>query len=69
MNLSIDTASGSEDAVGYPQFAGFELEGGIYLLAPITWLGWLQPFFVLAGIGACVYLAWTATHLVRMKRA
>jgi archaetidylinositol phosphate synthase len=68
MNLSIDTLSGREDAVGYPQFAGFELEDGIYLLAPITWLGWLQPFFVLAGIGACVYLAWTLRSMLSAGR-
>ena len=68
VNLSIDNASGTEDAVGYPQFAGFELEDGIYLLAPITWLGWLQPFFVLAGIGACIYLAWTISSMLRIRR-
>ena len=68
MNLSIDSLSGREDAVGYPQFAGFELEDGIYLLAPITWLGWLQPFFVLAGIGACVYLAWTLRSMLSAGR-
>ena len=46
------------DSVGYPGFAGFELEDGIYLLAPITWLGFLLPFFLAAGIGAIVYFLW-----------
>jgi hypothetical protein len=27
----------------------------MYLLGPITWLGLLQPFLVLAGIGAFVF--------------
>ena len=47
------------DSVRYPGFAGFELEDGIYLLAPITWLGFLSPFFLAAGFGAIVYVLWT----------
>ncbi len=47
------------DSVRYPGFAGFELEDGIYLLAPITWLGFLSPFFLAASIGATVYVLWT----------
>ena len=72
LNLEIDKvqAGRSErDAVGYPAFAGFELEDGIYLLAPITWLGFLTPFFVAAGIGAAVYCLWTFSTLIRLRRA
>ncbi len=68
LNLGIDSASESTDAVGYPGFAGFELEDGIYLIAPITWLGFLREFFVLAGIGAVVYLLWTAWSLIKARR-
>ncbi len=70
LNLQIDEASGgneSGEAVGYPGFAGFELEDGIYLIAPITWLGYLEPFFVAAGIGATVYCLWTAWSLMRAR--
>ena len=73
-NLGIDQQLDLEndadhDAVGYPGFAGFELEDGIYLIAPITWFGYLQPFFVLAGIGAAVYCLWTCWTLLRLRRA
>lgn len=68
LNLGIDSASETEDAVGYPGFGGFELEDGIYLIAPITWLGYLQEFFVLAGVGALVYLIWTVWSLLRARR-
>ena len=60
---------GGHDAVGYPGFAGFELEDGIYLIAPITWLGYLMPFFVLAGIGAAIYCLWTCWTLIRLRGA
>ncbi len=71
LNLGIDTAAklGDGDATGYPGFAGFELEDGIYLLAPITWLGWIEPFFVLCGAGAGVYTLWTLFTLIKLRRS
>lgn len=70
LNLGIDKAEKltDGDATGYPGYAGFELEDGIYLIAPITWLGWLQPFFVLCGVGAGVYTLWTLASLIRLRR-
>ena len=71
INLNIDKVQGGDeygDAVGYPGFAGFELEDGIYLIAPITWIGYLMPFFVAAGIGATVYLLWSFWSLWRLRR-
>jgi phosphatidylglycerophosphate synthase len=69
-NLSLDKLqqTGNEkDAVGYPSFAGFELEDGIYLIAPITWFGYLMPFFVAAGIGAIIYCLWTIKNLIIIR--
>ncbi len=71
LNLDLDRqlGLGEGEAVGYPGWAGFELEDGIYLLAPVTWLGWLEPFFVAAGIGAAVYLLWTLGRVLRARMA
>jgi len=69
-NISIDRFTGGDDtgdAVGYPGFAGFELEDGIYLLAPITWCGLLYPFFIAAGTGAALYGLWTLALWRRLK--
>ena len=71
LNLGIDSANEDRDegeAVGYPGFAGFELEDGIYLLGPITWAGYLQPFFIAAGIGATIYCLWSLWCLVKARR-
>ncbi len=68
-NLGIDRRSedlSDGEAIGYPGFAGFELEDGIYLLAPVTWLGFLTPFFVAAGIGATIYCLWTIWCYLRL---
>ena len=67
LNLDLDRqlGLGKDEAVGYPGWGGFELEDGIYLLAPATWLGWLEPFFVAAGIGAAIYLLWTLGRVLR----
>lgn len=71
LNLDLDRqlGLGEDEAVGYPGWAGFELEDGIYLLAPVTWLGWLEPFLVAAGIGATVYLLWTLGRVLRARMA
>ncbi len=72
LNLQIDRQranDGKLEAVRYPSFAGFELEDGIYLLAPITWLGLLSPFFVAASIGAAAYSVWTFWTLLRHRPA
>ena len=69
LNLDLDRqlGLGEGEAVGYPGWAGFELEDGTYLLAPVTWLGWLEPFFVAAGIGAAAYLLWTLGRVLRAR--
>ncbi len=68
VKLQIDKHQGG-DAVGYPAFAGFELEDGIYLLAPITWLGFLTPFFAAAAAaGATVYCLWSLWTLIGLRR-
>ena len=71
INLDIDKQMELTDgnATGYPGVAGFELEDGIYLIAPVTWLGWLTPFFVLCGIGAATYCLWSAWSLVKLRAA
>ncbi len=71
LNLEIDKQKGLAEgvAIGYPGFAGFELEDGIYLIAPFTWIGWLAQFFVAAGIGATVYCLWTVWSMLRLRAA
>lgn len=41
-----------------PAAGGFEIEDILYVIAPITWVGWLAPFVVAAGIGAPVFALW-----------
>ena len=68
LNVGIDKAGDLKDgnAVGYPDFAGFELEDGIYLIAPVAWAGLLMPFFAAAGVGAAIYCLWTLATLARL---
>jgi archaetidylinositol phosphate synthase len=42
-------------AVRQRNLLGFEMEDVMYLVGPITWLGLLQPFLVLAGIGTPLF--------------
>lgn len=56
------------DAIPQPGVAGFELEDVLYVIAPVTWLGWLAPFVVAAGIGAPLFAAWMV-RAYRLARA
>lgn len=66
LNLNIDKHEGQGTAT-YPGLGGFELEDGIYLIAPIVWLGWAQPFFIAAGIGAGIYATWTVLNFLSVR--
>jgi phosphatidylglycerophosphate synthase len=70
LNLGIDKVEefAEGESTGYPALYGFELEDGIYLIAPITWLGWLEPFFIAAGVCAVIYTLWTLATLLRLRR-
>ena len=73
LNLKIDKEDQSisqidGEATGYPVLWGFELEDGIYLLAPIAWLNWLEFFFIAASIGALIYGFWTLFQLHRIRQ-
>jgi archaetidylinositol phosphate synthase len=50
--------------------AGFEIEDILYIVAPITWLGWLDYFILLAGIGAplfLLYVIWDCRREIRQQ--
>jgi phosphatidylglycerophosphate synthase len=51
---------GVAGALDQPSAGGFDLGDVLYLVAPLTWLGVLDPFLVAAGIGIPVFCAWTA---------
>ena len=51
----------------YPTFAGFELEDGIYLIGPIVWLGWIEPFFLLGSMGVLLFGLWTGYRYMRSR--
>jgi archaetidylinositol phosphate synthase len=54
--LAVDARRGSGDGP-YPQWGPVELEDGIYLIGPITWLGGLAAFFMLGALGQIVFSA------------
>lgn len=60
-----DDADGAND--DYPGFGGFELEDGIYLIGPIVWLGWIEPFFLLGAAGVVIFALWTGARFLQTK--
>ncbi len=62
--LALKLADDGDDD-DYPIFAGFELEDGIYLIGPIVWLGWIEPFFLCGSIGVVLFGIWTGYRYLR----
>lgn len=62
LKLSDDAGGDGDD---YPIFAGFELEDGIYLIGPIVWLGWIEPFFLFGSAGVLLFGMWTGFRCLR----
>jgi archaetidylinositol phosphate synthase len=54
LRLELERRAGKA-ATRQPNLLGCELEDVMYLLGPLTWLGLLEPFLVLAGIGAPLF--------------
>ncbi len=66
--LAADARRGSGDGP-YPRWGPFELEDGIYLIGPITWLGGLAGFFVLGALGQIVFSAFRLRELQHARPA
>jgi phosphatidylglycerophosphate synthase len=45
-------------AIEQPHAGGFEIEDVLYVIAPLTWLGWLGPFLVAVAIGTPLFASW-----------
>jgi archaetidylinositol phosphate synthase len=66
LRMVMDSRYG-EEAVEYPHFGGFEIEDFIYLIGPITWLGGIEYFFLVYGLGTFGYLIFTIKSMVRQE--
>ena len=66
MRLRTENRHGVQ-AVKHPRYAGFEIEDLIYVIGPMTWLGWLEYFFLAYGLGSFGYFAWTLWETVRSR--
>ncbi len=38
-----------------PGRGGFDPDDTLFIVAPVAWLGWLQPFLILAAVGAPIF--------------
>ena len=46
----------SKDFYGFPETNKVALEDGVYLIGPITWIGFINFFFLIASIGSVVFV-------------
>jgi len=50
-----------------PEIGGFEIEDILYVITPLTWLGWLAPFLVAVAIGTPLFALWCAWKFARLR--
>jgi hypothetical protein len=66
LRLAMDVRHGGE-AVAHPGMGGFELEDFIYLIGPFAWLGGIEYFFLIYGLGTFGYLVFTIGSFFRQE--
>lgn len=64
LRMAMDIRHGGK-TVAHPGFGGFELEDFIYLIGPIAWLGGIEYFFLIYGLGTFGYLLFTTGSFFR----
>jgi phosphatidylglycerophosphate synthase len=55
-------------AAAVPTAGGFDADDTLFLVGPVAWLGWLQPFLVAAAIGAPIAAVVAALAYMRVRR-
>ena len=54
----------SKDFYGFPETNKVALEDGIYLIGPITWIGFINFFFLIASIGSVIFVIYNIKRFV-----
>lgn len=55
-------------AAAVPTAGGFDADDTLFVVGPVVWLGWLQPFLVAAAIGAPIAAVVAAVAYLRVRR-
>ena len=54
-----------KDFYGFPETEKVALEDGIYLIGPITWIGFINLFFLMASIGSVVFVVYNIKRFIK----
>ena len=49
----------------WPETDKVNLDDGIYLIGPITWIGFINFFFLIASIGSVVYVIYNVKRFIK----
>ena len=58
----------SKDFYGFPETDKVALEDGIYLIGPITWVGFINFFFLAASIGSVIFVIYNIKRFVKSTK-
>ena len=54
-----------KDFYGFPETEKVALEDGIYLIGPITWIGFINLFFLMASVGSVVFVIFNIKRFIK----
>ena len=55
----------SKDFYGFPETDQVALEDGVYLIGPITWIGFINFFFLISSIGSVVFVIYNIKRFLK----
>ena len=55
----------SKDFYGFPETDKVALEDGVYLIGPITWIGFINFFFLIASIGSVIFVIYNLKRFIK----
>ena len=55
----------SKDFYGFPETDNVALEDGIYLIGPITWIGFINFFFLIASVGSVAFVIYNIKRFIK----
>ena len=67
MAIASRTRAGTERSP-IPGAGGFDPDDTLFVAGPLAWLGWLQPFLILAAVGAPLFLVIVMIYYLKLRR-
>ena len=53
-----------DEEQSFPTIGGFSIDDSMYLIGPLTWIGFLFPFFLVMTLGSVIYMVYVFLSMI-----